>query len=429
MTISSIKATALSGALLSILAVPPSGVYAQSANGTQTGGIQLTFGVTFRLEAQDNRGLSPTNKQSSFEAASDLSFGLLTETRNQRFAFDLAGSLRALNTDLDVANANGLVSPSAALAYNISNASSRFGFSARISESDLSDSNTILDDDGFELISDGTATRRQSSFETSYDWGDDRRFGFGVFARYLDTNYRGGTVTDTAGSSVTDNTRLTFGARARFDISEAATLNSTLSHQSFEQDGTVGTRETIAFDNTLTIDRPLGAVNFNFGVTDTEEGQRVALSVGRSYETPRGTFSGAIGATRAATGGSFLTGNLNYNHPLPNGALSFGAARTVSSGNDDDSERVNTQVNLGYNRELTPTSRISLSMNWADAETTSTGLGTTSTTFGATYSHDLTQDWSLNAGYRHRIRDDDTTGKATNNTIFLEMSRAFVTRF
>lgn len=428
MTVSSIKATALSGALLSVLAVP-AGVQAQSAAGTETGGIQLTFGVTFRLEAQDNRGLSSTDEQSSFEAASILSFGLLSETRAQRFTLDVTGSLRALNTDLDVANANGFVEPSVALSYDISNASSRFSISAQMNESDLSDSGTVLDDDGFEIISDGTAVRRATRLETSYDWGDDRRFGFGVFARYLATDYRGGTVQDTAGDSVNDSERTTLGARARFDLSEAATLTSTLSFQDFEEDGVAGSRETVSLDNTLTIDRPLGAVNFNLGITDTEEGQRYATSIGRSYETPRGIFSGALGATRAASGGTFLTANLNYTHPLPRGALSFGLGRTVSSSNDDDSERLNTNLSFGYNQDLTPVSRISLNMSWSEAETTSTGLSTTSTTLGATYSHELTQDWGLNVGYRHRIRDDDTSGRASNNTIFLEMSRAFVTRF
>lgn len=428
MTISSIKSAALSGALLSIMAVP-AGVQAQSTPGTDTGGIQLTFGVTFRLENQDNRGLSVTAPESSFEAAADLSFGLLTETRTSRFAFDLGGSLRALDTDLNLPNANGLVNPFVGLSYDINNASSRFGFDARISETDLSGSDIVLDDDGFEIISDGTATRRTSRAEISYDWGDDRRFGFGTFLRYLANDYRGGTVQTTAGSSVSDNTRLTFGVRARFDISEVATLTSTLSHQSYEEDGTPGTRETIAFDNALTLERPLGPVTFNLGITDTEEGQRVALSAGRSYETPTGTFNGSLGLTRGVSGDTFLTTDLGYTHPLPRGTFSFGLARSVASSNTEDTERVNTRLNLAYSHELTPVSGLSLAINWADTETTSTGLGTTSTTLSATYRHALTPDWNLNAGVRHSIRDDDTTGRANNNTLFIEMSRAFVTRF
>lgn len=428
MTISSIRSAALSGALLSVFAVP-AGVQAQSADGTDTGGIQLTFGVTFRLETQDNRGLSVATERSSFEAATDLSFGLLTETRSQRFAFDLGGTLRALDTDLNVARGSGFVNPFGSLSYDINNASSRFGISARINESDLSGSNTVLDDDGFEVISDGTATRRINRAEISYDWGDDRRFGWGVFARYLGTDYRGGTVQNTAGETVNDNTRLTFGARARFDLSEAATLTSTLSHQTYEEDGVVGSRETLAFDNRLVLDRPLGSVNFNFGITDTEEGQRVALSAGRRYETPTGTFNGALGVTRAASGGTFLTANLGYNHPLPRGALNFGLARSVGSNNTEDTERVNTRLTFGYTQELTPISGISLDINWSDTETVSTGLGTSTTTLSATYRHELTRDWDLNAGYRHNLRNDDITGSARNNTLFIEMSRAFVTRF
>ena len=138
---------------------------------------------------------------------------------------------------------------------------------------------------------------------------------------------------------------------------------------------------------------------------------------------------GAVGVTRGVTGSTFLTANIGYNHPLPRGALTFGLARSVSSSNSEDTERLNTRLNLGYTQELTPVSNIRLDVNWSDTEATSTGLGTTSTTLGATYSHELTPDWNLNAGYRHNLRDDDTTGRASNNTIFLQMSRAFVTRF
>ena len=60
----------------------------------QTGGIQLSFGLGLGLETQSNRTLSAGDPGASTEAGVDLSFGLLTETRTQRFLFEAGGRLR-----------------------------------------------------------------------------------------------------------------------------------------------------------------------------------------------------------------------------------------------------------------------------------------------------------------------------------------------
>lgn len=417
-----IKTTAFSFALLGGLATT-----AMSQNAYETGGVQLSFGINLRTEAQDNRSLSATDPDSSFESVARLSFGILSETRTQRFKLDFGGKLRAYNGDSTSVD-EGFVEPSVALNYALSSANSRLEVSASLSETDLSDSD-VLSDDGLEILRANGATRRRTMLETRLDWGDTTPLGFGIFARRLENTYSGGTPTSLGGSSVNDNLRTTVGASTRMDLTQAATLNLSFSYSEFEEDTVAGTSDTISVNSSLTLDRPHGPVSFNLGVTSVDDGERVSASVGRSMEFPNGTFSGQIGATRGVDGDGYLTAAASYSHVTPTATFTLGLSRDVSSDNEEDSERLRTSLSLGYGRDLTPLSALKLNARWSQSETTATDLSSIDTTLGATYSRELTEDWALDAGYKYRVSDDDTSGRAESNSVFLELRRAFVTRF
>jgi len=296
-------------------------------------------------------------------------------------------------------------------------------------ESDLSDGDIVDLDDGT-VITTGGVTLRRSTIGASLNFRDNRPFGWGVLARLDDTDYRGGTASTVGGTELRDTRRLTLGATARFDFNKVTTLNSSLTWQRFETEGTPGTRETVALDNTLVIDRPLGALRFGLNITNTEEGTRTGLTAGRSYEFPLGVITGSVGVTRSSSGDTFLTGDLGYNRTLSKtSAMTFGASRSVASSSTDDSERVRTGFNLGYTQELSPLAGISLGIDWANSEETFSGANTTSTTLSATYTRELTPDWDMNFGVRHRVRDDSVLGKAKSNAVFFEMSRDWVARY
>lgn len=418
-----IKATAFSAALLAALA---SAATAQTAY--ETGGVQLSFGLGLRLEAQDNRSLDVNNARSSFETAANLSLGLLSETQTQRFSFDLGGRLRAIDapdTNLD----NGFVEPFGALRYDRSNASAHLALSATLRETDLSD-NDILDDDGLEVIQSDGGTRRRSIVEARLDWRQDTPLGFGVFARREDNSYHGGTATGLDGQRLRDNHRNTAGVSTRMDLTPATALNMALSYSDYEESGTPGSRETISLYNSLTFERPRGPVSISLDATDTEEGERIAAALGRTLELQSGVLTAQIGATHAASGEDYLTGNLGYNHLLPNGALDISLARAVTSSNEEDSEQLNTRLNLGYSMDLSPLSGLRLHATWSETEETSgSGSSSTNTLLGAVYSREMTPEWNLDAGYRYRIRDNESRGRADSNTVFLELRRNFITRF
>ena len=427
MTLSRSKTLALSALMLGSVGAATLPLWAQQT-GSDARGIQLRFGVAVGMETQSNRALDPADPGRTSQARIDLSFGMLSETRTQRFAFDLNGTLRNLNgpdsTD------NGFVNPGVALSYDRSSASARLSLSASVRESDLSDDRLVLDPSTLNVVFvEGTATRRITNLSAELNWRDDAPLGFGVLARLEDNSYRGGTATGIGGSALNDTRRLTLGATARFDITEAARLNTALTFSRFEEDTVALDRDTWTLSNDLTIDRPRGTVGFGFDITDTEDGTRISTSLSRSLEYPLGVLSGRIGVTRGVTGETFLNGGLNLTRDMPLGRLSLGVARNVTAGTLDDTEQVNTSLSLGYVHELSTLASVSFDANWAEAQQTATGVDTTNASLSATYRRTLTQDWNMDVGVRHRYTDDDVTGSARSNEVFFNLRRDFLTRF
>jgi hypothetical protein len=86
-------------------------------------------------------------------------------------------------------------------------------------------------------------------------------------------------------------------------------------------------------------------------------------------------------------------------------------------------------MRLGYLHEINPVSNLSVDINWAEVKQTGTGQNTTNASIQASYMRELTTDWGMNVGVRHRFRDDSVTGSARSNEVFLNLRRDFMTRF
>lgn len=426
MTLPRFKTFALSALMLGAVGTATAPLWAQQTS--ETRGIQLNLGVTLGLETQSNRALDPADPGRSSAATMGLSLGVLSETRTQRLSFDLGGDLRNLNGPGNVIN--GFVNPSIALGYDRTSAAARLSLSASLREINRANAGLIFDEDAQTFtLADGTATRRRTNLSAQLNWRDDAPLGFGVLARLDDNSYSDGVATGIDGTALNDTQRLTLGATARLDLSEASRLNIGLDYSEFKQDGVAGSRDTWTLTNALTIDRPDGALTFSFAVTDTEDGTRVATSVGRSLEYPLGILSGQIGVTRGVTGETFLSGGVNVTRALPSGNLSFGLARNVNSGTLQDTERVSTRATFGYQHELNALSSLSFDVNWTEVTQTSTNVDTVRASIGATYSRELTPDWNMDTGIRHRFRDSSVSGTARSNELFLNLRRDFLTRF
>ncbi|MCF7702189.1 hypothetical protein [Loktanella sp. M215] len=398
-----------------------------AAQSYETGGIQLTFGTTFRLEATDNKGLrADADKSGSLDAVAGLSFGLLTATPASSFAVNASGEARAGTS----ADASGITAPRLSTAYNRSSADSTLDLSATFSQTDLSRNEAVVADDiGLAGIVTGTAIRRAVSARAGLTWGLTSRISYGLSAAVDKVTYTGGSATGLDGTALQDNRRLTLGGTSELDLTKAAHLTLGLSYSIFDEDGARDTSDTTTLTTGLSIDRPLGTVGATLGVTDSNAGQRYSVSAGRTLALPSGTVSGQIGVSLSDRGSTALIGSIGASRDLPDGALNFELSRDVSVQNEQDSEQLTTQLSLAYTRSLTPLSGLEVGFNLAQVEDTQTTRQSQDATLGATYTRSLTPDWSAAAGYSYRYAKDDPGVTARSNTVFLQLRRSFVTRY
>lgn len=407
-----IKVAVLGAAGLIAMTLPAA---AQSTAEGQ-GGIQLTFGIAQRLQTNDNLDLDVVSLGRTHETSTRLSFGLLTETRNSRFYLDATARIRAANGPAITKSGFEVSSPQIALGYSRSSVSSTFSLDASLRETDLAQDAEVTDFDN------NTGIRRDTDLSTALNWGEDRRLGFGLSAGWEVSDY-------SAAAGQADTRRTRVGASVRMDLSTATLLTLDATRSQFREDGVPGLRDTNSLGAALTLERPDGAFTLRGTVTDTEDGTQTALSFGRSLDLPLGRLALTVGASRGTTGKTYPTADISYNQTLPRGALTASLSRSIGAATDDDSEQLSTRASLGLTHQIGPRSDVRFDLSWAENEETATGLATANGSFGATLTQALTEDWALDVGYRHRLRNEDGVGRSRDNGVFLEVKRTFSTRF
>lgn len=395
-------------ASLSLAAIP------SAAQEDAGGGISLTFGVGLRASVDENLSLSVPSAGRTARTSADLSFGFLTETRVSRLALD--GAARFQLTDDGARASEGLTDPSIQLTYNREGYDSSFDFSAGWRSVDLTGT---LEVDDFD-ISRGSRDTATAAF--GFDFAKSAPFGYGFRVEYQDLSYR-----DDPTATLADSTTLRLRVDTRFDLSETTRLTFGVTQSQFDEEG-ARRRDTTSVNARLALARPDGDYSVRLALANTEDGDRKSLYAGRSFDLPRGQLSFELGVTQGVTGDTGFSGSVDYNQQLPDGALSFSLDRSVTS-DSQDSETTVSRAGIGYTKEISELASVDLSFNWAESKASLTGLTTTNAVFNATYSHALTQDWALDVGYRHRLRDREGIGQATSNGVFVAMRRVFEMRF
>ena len=392
------------------------------------GGLRMTLDLSQRFETSDNLALDPTSAGRTTQATTNLSFGLMSETRTQRLAFDVSGALRF--ADGPGTSSNGFTDPQFGLSYTRTAATARLSFNASLREDDLEflrpledflnpDGSIDLPDDLADLT--GTGTRRNTSADLALNWGDGGPLGFGISAGINDLNY----IQSSAG--LIDSRRTTLGANVKLRLDPATDLSLGLRQSHFTDDAGDDS-DTLGFDAAITRARPNGSISATFLAEDSGDGTRLGLSFGRSLDLPRGSLSATLGLGRSAAGKTYATGNLALTQDLPRGQFTASLQRGFSAGSND-SETVVTSLALGYNQSLTPLTSFGVTLRHGDSTQTVTGISTRNTALSASITHALTEDWGLTAGYTQSFRDEDGVGNASSGTAFLTLDRDFSLRF
>lgn len=378
------------------------------------GGLRMTFGLDTRLETRSNPRFRPGGSESATEAVARLSFGLISETRTDRLAFEGGAELRG-TLDGPSDTASGLVNPNLRLSYGRSSAGATFDTSLFLRETDLARSDNI---DEFD---DPAGIRRDVGGNVAFAWGNDAPVGYGLTASHTDTSFADG-------ATEADRRRSSVGATLRLDVSQATSLTFALGRSRFDEDG-AETRDTTTASATAAFARPDGALTLGLRAEDTPEGTRSALTAGRSFALPDGALSLGIGVTRGASGDAALSGSVGWSRELPRGQISASLSRDVTSGTEDDSEREITSARLGLTQSLTQRTSLSLNLGLSESRQTADDTTTRNATASATFSHALPQDWALDAGVSYRSREETFEGTARDTQVFLGLRRAFEIRY
>jgi hypothetical protein len=419
----------LRGVCLAAIALPVSG----SAQDGSPSGVRLTFGISERLEASDNRALEVPSPGETYTSETGLSFGAITENRTSSLAFDLSAALRLTGgPGSGVDDTADLANPAASLSYTRRSADARLDLRARLDQTDIGFARSLddfINEDGtISLPGDfndlfGTGTRQSSDVSIALVLRETAPLGFTLSAGLGDIAYF-----DTTDPDLRDSTNARAAATIRLDVTEVTSARIGLSYRTSEEEGDSRT-ETVGLTGGLAFARANGDLSFDLGSTDSEDGNRLSFRVGRDGVTlPRGTLDAGFGVTRDAEGELNFTGDLSWQQELPRGSISASLSQDVTSDNTDNSEELQTIAAVRWAHEINNLSSLTLDMAYVDQSDTGDDGTTRTSSIVATYGYALTENWSLDMGYRFRQRDDSDSGTATENALFLNLGRVIEIR-
>ena len=436
--------------LLAIVAVALSGGlgHAQTVNSARTGSIDLTT----RLQYDTNPNLTTGAASGQFSASERLDFSVLTETRSQQFQADGGGAIR-----YDDANGLTFVRPDIRLRYSMdaknSDVTARFGYR----ETDVVGFFDIDPSAATILISD-PGTLRTLSGGATVNLAKNAPFTFSASVDHTAVEVRNTidpTLFDTFDTTVSASAGLRFSGvtqgtltvshnifsadDATQTLTNTTSANFSISHEvksALTVTGDVGyLRRDLELSGTSTVRdgfrvgvgvdqaRPAGNVFGRLTFDRTRPTERSSLTIGGSRQLPAGNLNGSLTASYVPGTGYEFCGSAGYDQQLPDGSFRFNLDQSFQT-DQNDNETLTTRFGLGYRKNVTATSNLSVNFNFARIE--DAGAGTTPTvdraTLAATYDRAITPDWNMSVGYAHRLLSD-AGGRADSDSVFLSLSR------
>ena len=447
-------------ATVSLATLAPGTLLAQEGTG-----VRGTLSVTQGLEFSDNRRLEATSAGDTLTSVTRLGFGVLSETRTERFTFNLNGIFEDSSGD-GASEDEGFrtTNRSASLGYRREGANARLEFGASFS-------NREIQDDFIGFFVDGEFDPRALKLEggevdrTSYSarlqTGLEGPFGFDVRLRTSDRTYE-----DTTDPDLVDQSRLSVDTVSSFRLRPNFSLRALAGVGSVEEEGVfleenersylgfgietetargLTLRGDILFDETETLldgettdeedgvgfdvsveqARPNGSVGLAVSSRIDGAGRRTSASVSRGIELPTGGLSLSLGIVDQEDGDLGLTSSLRYLRETPVGTITADLAQQPST--QIDEAFLNTSISLGINRDLNELSQVGATLRYGSTSVLSDGEedSDTRTTLGLTYDRELTQDWGLTAGVEYTRIDEADEADRSSSTVFFNIGRDF----
>jgi hypothetical protein len=357
----------------------------------------------------------------------------------------------------------GLTSPFAELVYGRVGRDSALSFAARYRETDVGLSDDVID--GQDLIFD-SGTRQETSVNLGLDLGRSAPISFTGGLTYIDRRY-----VDTTNPDLDDGTFARARAGLSFRLNPNTSLDVSTEYFERDEDDDVNTFETnvlYAFGLThqtrggltasvsggfqtsevtqdvngsretrveeepvvrfnLSQQRPNGAISAGFVQRVTDTGLQADLFVGRSLSSPRGAFDASIGVGYAENADTYSgIGSVRWTRSLPQGRFEISFDQRLET-DDIDDDVLRSTAGVLFTQDLTRLSSLTLDIDVSAQEAVDAD-GTDAQRLRASlvYSYRLTDDWSLNTGYRHQTsRESDESSPTIRNEVFANIGRSF----
>ena len=443
----------LLGASCVILLASAGGLAAQDE-----GGLNVIFDVTQSFEGRDDEGYVETDG-TSFRSLTTLAFGLSSETRSQRLAFDLSSGVAATaGDDRDVGFENTL----ATLDYMQSSRNTALTFGARYRFDEVDDlvfDGTLADDD----IITGVGQREVLTLNTGLAFGREARV-----TGTLNHTYETSSFFDTLDPTLSDTETQELDARLDFELTRTLTAGVFALWREDDEQGlgatdrefnAIGTSASYAINPVTTLtgeisfseEKSRGATfletdGWNYGLSlireragsdaslrfsqeDALTGTRRLLSAGQSLTLQRGALEYSLGITNTEGFDPQLLANLSFEYET---ARNSAASITLSQDgtiNGDDEEVVNSRLNVTYAHNLTRVSQIDASFDLVDENVLgASAADQRAIQFNLTYNYDLAQDWQLTSGYEHSLIRRDGDPDRSRSTVFVGLQKSFAER-
>ena len=420
------------------------------------GGLRLIFGIEERLQTTQNAGLTTPSSGNLTSSTTNLSFGLISETRSQVLRLNISGGLR-FETGDGAADPDIFDHPSLDALYSVTGANSALTLQAEARRDLLADAAPTPENPDPR----GAGSQTTHSASALLDLGTSGPLGLTLQGSHSGTTYDG------ADPDLTDNRTRTLSATGHLRSPTLGDGRLTLSRSEFAQDDALATRRetsdarlgwSVPLTPILTLDSELGFQRLDSlelgAVVDRTEGLvgragltwqtangsaglsiaqsndpgagRVTLLANRSLDLGGQGLVASLGATQQGDGPAAMIGNLRWSLDGAPGTMALDLGRTVAASGIGD-EVTTDHVTIDFSRPLSPVAGLSVNLTATRIDDTGANL-VERMDLTASYTRDLGQDWAMNLGATLQTRHEATEPRANSRLLFLSISRNFTLR-
>lgn len=432
-----------------------------AARGQEPPGPRVVLDLSAGALASDNYSGVADPSGTTTVAFGDVALGVESRTAREelslRTGFRLEAGDFADEPDFD----GGLTRPFAQLGYVRRGRDDTLRFSVRYQEEDIGTSDDVLDSDDLVL---GGGTRQSSTVDLGFETGASAPLGLSATLRRSDRQF-----VDATDPTLNDALLLDAAARVSFRLNRTASVDVSVEYSERDESDAADTFETNNFYGlgltqqtagglratatagyqtsevrrtldgdriTDTDERPVlrldlaqerrnGTITAALGQDLRETGLQTDLTVGRNLVLPDGSLSARAGVAYAEDAEDLsLVGALDWARELPRGRLVLSLDQRIET--EDDADFLQSTAGLSLAQDLTSLSALSLSVDVTAREALDDADGDRQRLRASvTYSYRLTQDWSLNTGYRHLSSRGSDVETITENEVFASIGRRF----